>query len=260
MNTLRGTFDEDAELYDRMRPRYPADLVTDLVVLTGLTSWSRVLEVGPGTGQLTVPLAELGCEVTAVELGPSLAAVARRNLRGFPRAHVEVSPFEEWTPSSEPFDLVVCATAIHWIDPALRFTRAADALRTGGALAIVTTHHVAGGSGKFFEQAQRCYERWDPATRPGIELSDEASTETVFGEMEHPPWGGPVRVRRHGREITYTAEQYPDLLMTYSGHRDLAPDARHGLLACIRTLIDEQHGGSITKRYLHELLTVRKAA
>ncbi|WP_327365690.1 class I SAM-dependent methyltransferase [Streptomyces sp. NBC_01217] len=260
MNTLRGTFDEDAELYDRMRPHYPAALVTELAALSGLTSRSRVLEVGPGTGQLTVALAEPGCELTAVELGPSLAAVARRNLRGFPRAHVEVSPFEEWTPPPDPFDLVVCATAIHWIDPARRFTAAADALRPGGTLAIVTTHHVAGGSEEFFAQAQRCYERWDPATRPGVRLSDEASMNTVFGELEHPPWDGPVRVGRHAREITYTAEQYLDLLMTYSGHRDLAPGARNGLLACIRALIEKHHGGRITKRYLHELLTVRRGA
>ncbi|WP_323180112.1 hypothetical protein [Streptomyces sp. NBC_00893] len=60
----------------------------------------------------------------------------------------------------------VCATAIHWIDPTVRFTGAADALRPGGTLALVTTHHVAGGSEGFFEQVQRCYERWDPATRP----------------------------------------------------------------------------------------------
>ncbi|MEU9619520.1 class I SAM-dependent methyltransferase [Streptomyces sp. NPDC088251] len=259
MNTLRGRFDEDAELYDRMRPSYPADLVTELAALAGLTARSRVLEVGPGTGQLTVPLAALGSEVTAVELGPSLAAVARRNLRGFPRAHVEVSPFEEWAPPPDPFDLMVCATAIHWIDPAQRFTRAAQALRPGGTLALVTTHHVAGGSVEFFARVQRCYERWDPATPPDTVLPNETSTETVFEELAHPPWDGPVQVRRHPREITYTSAEYLDLLMTYSGHRALAPAARHGLLASIRTLIDEQYGGSITKRYLHELLTVRKA-
>ncbi|MEV5200441.1 class I SAM-dependent methyltransferase [Streptomyces sp. NPDC053720] len=260
MNTLRGAFDEDAELYDRMRPRYPAELVAGIVTLAGLSPRSRVLEIGPGTGQLTVPLASAGCEVTAVELGPSLAAVARRNLRDFPRAHVEVCPFEEWPLPPDPFDLVVCATAIHWIDPAVRFTGAADALRPGGTLALVTTHHVAGGSEEFFEQVQRCYERWDPATRPGLVMPDEASTETVFDELDRPPWAGPVRASRHVREITYTAEQYLDLLMTYSGHRALAPDALHGLLGCVRGLIDDRYAGRITKRYLHELLTVRKAS
>jgi protein-L-isoaspartate O-methyltransferase len=73
----RSTFDEAAELYDRARPGYPAALFDDLVELAGIGPGSRVLEIGPGTGQATVPLAERGCRIVAVELGPQLAAVAR---------------------------------------------------------------------------------------------------------------------------------------------------------------------------------------
>jgi SAM-dependent methyltransferase len=76
----RWTFDEAAGLYDRARPGYPAALFDDLVELTGIGPGSRVLEIGSGTGQATGPLAERGCRVVAVELGPRLAAVARRNL------------------------------------------------------------------------------------------------------------------------------------------------------------------------------------
>lgn len=50
---LRDTFDEAADLYDRARPRYPQALVDDLVRAAGLGPGSRVLEIGPGTGQLT---------------------------------------------------------------------------------------------------------------------------------------------------------------------------------------------------------------
>lgn len=48
-----------------MRPRYPSELVAGIVTPAGLTPHSRVLEVGPGTGRLTVPLAEIGCELRA---------------------------------------------------------------------------------------------------------------------------------------------------------------------------------------------------
>ena len=72
---LRATFDQAAELYDRARPRYPAALFDDLAGLTGIGPGSRVLEIGPGTGQATVTLAERGCRVVAVELGADLAAV-----------------------------------------------------------------------------------------------------------------------------------------------------------------------------------------
>src|SRR5437879_5412170 len=87
----RESFDEVAELYDRARPGYPQRLIDDLVALTDLDKRCRVLEIGSGTGQLTVPLAERGLSVVAVELGSSLAEIARRKLAPFEHAEV-VSP------------------------------------------------------------------------------------------------------------------------------------------------------------------------
>src|SRR5919109_4571971 len=77
---LSRTFDEDAERYDRARPGYPPELYDDLEELAGAGPGSRVLEVGCGTGQATVPLAGRGCRITAVEAGACMAAVARRNV------------------------------------------------------------------------------------------------------------------------------------------------------------------------------------
>ncbi|MFC8125125.1 class I SAM-dependent methyltransferase [Streptomyces sp. NPDC057302] len=253
---LRGVFDGDAELYDRVRPRYPAGLVDELVRQAQLGSGSRVLEVAPGTGQLTVPLARTGSALTAVELGPALAAVARRNLANWPLAHVEVDEFEAWPLPAEPYDLVVCATAFHWLDPAVRVPKMRQALRPGGTLAIVTTEHVAGGSAEFWVEVQGCYERWDPdATEPGLRLTPESELRTDTGELERTDGLGPVVVRRFARDITYTADQYIDVLRTYSGHRALDDHTREGLLGCVRELIDGTYGGSISKRYLHELIT-----
>src|SRR5256885_12225749 len=75
---LRATFDQAAELYDRARPGYPRELFDDFAELGQLRPGDRVLEIGPGTGQATVPMAERGFHITAIELGPSLAAVADR--------------------------------------------------------------------------------------------------------------------------------------------------------------------------------------
>src|SRR5262245_54319694 len=107
---LRGTFDQDAERYERARPRCPAPLIEELCRVTGAAPGVRVLEIAPGTGKLTVDLARSGCAVTGVELGPSMAAVARRRLADFPEVKVVTADFEQWELPAEPFDAVVCAT------------------------------------------------------------------------------------------------------------------------------------------------------
>ena len=119
-----------------------------------------MLELGPGTGQATVPLARRALAVTAVELGSGLAGVLRRRVAAFPAVDVVNAAFEEWEPAHH-FDAVVAATAWHWLDPAVRLRKIEGALRPGGALTVISTHHVAGGDADFFEDVQYCY---TPAT------------------------------------------------------------------------------------------------
>jgi len=126
------SFDAVADAYDRYRSAYPEKVEHAVVALSGLRRGSRVLEIGCGTGQLSVPLAARGVELTAVELGPRLAARAQRNLEPYANARVEVGSFEAWPHPSEKFDAVVSASAFHWLDPAIRGAKSAEALRPGG--------------------------------------------------------------------------------------------------------------------------------
>jgi SAM-dependent methyltransferase len=252
---LSRTFDEDAELYDRARPGYPPELYDDLGELAGACPGSRLLEVGCGTGQATVPLAGRGCRITAVEAGPHMAAVARRHLAGTTTVEVVTAEFESWPLPEEPFDAVVSASAFHWIDPAVRMAKAADALRPGGALAVVRSQHVMGGTEEFFVEVQRFYERFDPETPPGLRPPAAADIDGSDHEEEVARSGrfGPTVFRRYEQDLTYTTSEYLELLRTYSGHRALPDAVRNGLLGSIAGLIDGRYGGRVTKRYLIEL-------
>lgn len=211
---------------------------------------SRVLEIGCGTGQAAVDLAKRGYEVVAVEIGAELAAIARRRLARFPATEVIVADFEHWELPTEPFDAVVSATAFHWIDPEIRFVKAADALLPGGLLAVIDTDHVSGGTEQFFVDVQDCYECWDPKTEPGLTLPAAGDVEANRDEAAQSGRFGPVTVRHYEWEGAYSTFDYLELLLTYSGHLALELRARAGLLDCIAALIDNRYGGSITKRYL----------
>jgi SAM-dependent methyltransferase len=261
---LRRTFGSVAERYDRARPGYPEATVDDLVALAGLSRGAPVLEIGCGTGQLTVPMARRGLAVTAVELSPELAEVARGNLAAVPAAPgvappvVEVGAFEDWSPvGTQRFDLVVAATSFHWVDPAVRVPRAVGLLRPGGSLAVIGTEHVASDD-EFFDLAQDCYVRWDPDVTEPAPMSPASAVPEAVAELDDSPLLGPVTLRRYEWDATYTAAAYIELLLTYSGHLALPAAARDGLLGCLTDLI-EGRGGRVTKGYLTELRIARRA-
>ncbi|MFJ8822361.1 class I SAM-dependent methyltransferase [Streptomyces sp. NPDC102467] len=256
---LRRTFTEDAELYDRMRPGYPPRMYDDLADLAGSGPGCRVLEVGAGTGKATVQLAARGCRIVAVELGHAMATVARRRLADHPGAEVVVAEFETWPLPPHPFDLVLAATSWHWIAPEIRVAKAVAALRPGGSIATVSTHHIKGGTEAFFAASQRCYEHFDPTTPPGITLQPASHVPKDEAELTASGRFEPAVFRRYEWDATYTTRQYLDLLSTYSGHRDLDPAARAGLYDSLAGLVDGRHGGRITKRYMTELRLARLA-
>ena len=134
----RALFDGVAELYDTSRRGYPRELVELMLETAGLREGSRVLEVGCGTGQLTEQLARHGCDVTAIDIGPSMVAVARRRLGRAPVRFAVVS-FEEFEGGDGSFDLLVSAMAFHWVDPEVKFDKTARVLRPGGWLALLAT-------------------------------------------------------------------------------------------------------------------------
>jgi SAM-dependent methyltransferase len=253
---LKTTFDEAASLYDEVRPGYPEDLFDDVVSLSGIPAGGKILEIGCGTGQATVPFARRGYRILCIELGENLAAVARRNLEGYSNADVRTGAFEESALQEGAFDLAISATAFHWLDPAVAYPKVAGALRDGGSLALFWNIHVhSNASEGFFEAAQRIYEReareiWDHKYE-GPPRSDEIPDRT--GEIEGSGLFGAVTRRNYRWDETYDAEGYLRVLNTYSGHRSLRDDTRERLFCGIADLIDKRFHGRIVKGYLTTL-------
>jgi SAM-dependent methyltransferase len=258
---LRETFGEDAVLYDRMRPGYPSALFDDLAAAAGLVPGARVLEIGPGTGQATRPLLERGYRVTAVELSPTMAEVLGERCASYGELlDIHVCSFENFAHAAhaEPFTTIVAATAFHWVDPTVGLRKCAALLHPGGVLATVATHHIEGGDTPFFNGVQACYERWDPATPPGLRLEPSAQIPFDLRNVSDNELFEDPSFTRYEWEQRYTIAAYRDLLMTYSGHRAMPPDDLAGLLSCITALANTQFGGSISKRYMNELRVLRR--
>ena len=131
---LAATFDAIGTAYEG-RPGYPGWVYGRLVGACGLRPGAAVLEVGPGAGQATLPLLDHGAQVTAVEPGAALARHLTERTRGR-GAEVVVSRFEDFDVPEAAYDLVVSATAFHWVDPDAGLAGFARGLRDLGWLAL----------------------------------------------------------------------------------------------------------------------------
>lgn len=263
-------FDPIADQYDRARPGYPSALFDDLADITGLRGPAHAVEIGCGTGQASRDLLLRGWEVTAVEPGEAMAAIARRHFASQPFA-LEPATFEAWDPGGRTFDLAFSATAFHWVDPAIRWAKAASVLRPAGHLALVTNYTVRGGTfSELYAAASALHAKYAWATDEGpppteaevvAALSAAAPdigsvwgiAEPKAGATEAGASFAPPVVRCYPWEQRYTAPEAVALLSTYSLYLALPPDHREPLLAGIQALIDEQFAGEVTRLYVSVL-------
>jgi SAM-dependent methyltransferase len=209
-----------------------------------------------------VPLARRGYRILCIELGENMAAVARRNLEGYPQAEVRTGAFEEWPLQEGAFDLTISATAFHWLDPAIAYPKAAGTLRDGGSLALFWNVHVhSDASEEFFEAAQRIYEREapeivGPEDYKGLPRPHEIPDRTE--EIQNTSLFGSISTRHYRWDETYDSWSYLRVLSTYSGHRSLNDDTRERLFRGLADLIDTRFGGCIVKGYLTALYVAER--
>jgi len=228
-----------------------------LLGLADIGSHARVLEIGPGTGQLSVAIASRGASLLAVELGSNLAALTRRNLASVANTEVVVANFDDWRGASEAFDAVVAATSFHWLNPSTRVGKCASLLRPGGALAVVETRWgVAVGQDPFFTASQTCYARWTPNRDPA--WRQVRPEDVVPMRLDADPDMVMVAQRRYVVERTYTSSEYSDLLSTFSDVLVLERATREGFLNSMTTLIDSRFGGQVTRHDLYDLSVARR--
>lgn len=249
-------FDQEAERYDRSRPRYPDVVIDEL--LGPDPCGLEVLDVGCGTGIATRPMAERGAKVLGVELAPRMAEIARRH-----GISVEIGAFEEWDAAGRSFDRVTSAQAWHWLDMPAATAKAASLLRTNGSLGLIwsggahpddladaledvySTVVPSGTHGLF--RGYAAHRMTD--IRTGLDGVVDAITATPdFGAATEDwfPW------TRH-----YQRDQWLELLLTNSQYSALAAKLRHRLLDAVATTIDD-YGGSFLMNFETVLITAKR--
>lgn len=265
----RSAFDSVPAIYDRARPEYPAALFDDLFAYLTVPSAVRsdahearphpeIIEVGPGTGQATRALLERGARVTAVELGPGLAAFLAAKYRGHPHLRVLTGAFEDVSLEAGQWDAIVSATAFHWIDRDERMSQPYALLAPGGVLAVIDTNQVRSEADRgFFDRSFPIYLRYRPTERNDEGLPPDV-VPPIFDEMRDSGLFGDVRLWRYRWDQRYDGAAYEDLLRSYSDTQAMEPALRDGLIADLRAMVEAESGGYVVRPLVITLVAGRR--
>ena len=170
------------------------------------------------------------------------------------------SNFERWNPpDGTSFDLVYAATAWGWIDPVVKYAKAAALLRPGGHLAAWAAEHgMPEGFDPFFTDIQAVYNEigeghpgpWPPP------IPDEVPDDSAA--FEESDWFDVVAVRRYVWAIDYDADGYLALLNTFSGHIAMDPAKRAHLYDEIRRRLTARPSGTVHRHWVAVMTVGRR--
>ena len=137
--------------WDHHTPGGLEKVTAAVLASASLPPGARVLDLGCGTGQLSLPLAERGARVLAVDVSPEMIARLEQNARERRLPGVEglVMPIETLSLPQGCVDLIVTSYALHHLRDTDkdRVVRAAHHwLRPGGTLVVADMMFGRGGT------------------------------------------------------------------------------------------------------------------
>ncbi len=260
MNGLGWTFDTVADTYEKMRPGYVDELYQTIFDYAPLNNTSRVVEIGIGGGQATLPFLETGCELTAIDYGENFCEICREKFKEYPNFSAVSGKFEDVELNGE-YDLIYSASAFHWISEKIGYKKVYDMLKDGGVFARFANHPYRDkGKSALSEEMNQIYAEYyykyhNKKQETLVEYSEEqAQSRALIAEK----YGfTDIQYNLFYRTRTFSAKEYKMLLSTYSDHIAIEERIRTEFFSQIEKAIN-RHGGEITIYDTIDLQLARK--
>ena len=259
-NGLNWTFDTVADTYEKLRPGYTNELYQAIFEYKLINNMSRVVEIGIGGGQATLPFLQTGCNLTAVDYGENFCEICREKFKDYPNFSAVSGKFEDIDFNGE-YDLIYSASAFHWIPEEIGYKKVYDMLKNGGVF-IRFANHPYRDKGKpalseDIDQiyAEYYYKFYNKEPETPIEYTEQQAHDRALIAEEYDFTD--IQYKLFYRTRTFSAEEYIKLLGTYSDHIAIEETIRNEFFSKIEEAINRL-GGEITIYDTIDLQLARK--
>jgi SAM-dependent methyltransferase len=216
-----SSFGAAADLYDSVRPTYPAEAVAWSFEPLGPGHW-RVADIGAGTGIMTRVLVRLGHHVIAVEPDELMRA---RLMATTPEVEAVPGSAENLPFAESAMDAAIAAQAYHWFDPPRARPELARVIRPGGVFAAIWNERD--DSTPWVSEYSRIVE----GDRGPNDVPDDVRDRPDFGELF-----APVEYRVFHHQQAHSPDSLVALLRSRSYYLTATPQRRLALDSAVREL------------------------
>ncbi|WP_439366106.1 class I SAM-dependent methyltransferase [Bradyrhizobium sp. DASA03005] len=139
MTVASDAFRGSAPYYARHWKTYPEDLFRSLVRVCGLTTRSRAIDLGAGTGQAAIPLARWVADVLFVDPSDEMVVEGKRMAEAAGVTNIDflVSRAEDLDERISSFDIATIAGSFHWMDREAVLQKLDKMIKPGGCVAVI---------------------------------------------------------------------------------------------------------------------------
>jgi len=242
-------FGEDPDLYDFARPPYPAELFGWLATRASLEAGSTCFEIGAGTGHATLPILNLPVgHITAIEPDARLAAKLRDKAGSTPSLEINVAKFEDASLEDAHYDFGFAAMSMHWLPRMKALTKARNALKPGGHLAMWwNVYHNSAEPDAFDRATAHLFNgiEQDPNATSGVGAF-ALNLAARLGELRNAGFKDAEHALFE-QEVTFSPTSLSALYGTFSRVRMAPAETRERLRSEAERIVREQFGGSVTR-------------
>ena len=247
----RLVFDTIPEQFDEFRPHYGKELFDYFISKANIGRGTKVLEIGPGTGQATTPVLETGCDYKAIELGEHLAEFMREKYKGYENFSLVNDDFITYDFGEEKFDVIYSAATIQWIPEKVAFSKTFELLKSGGMLAMMFLRmDYETPQPELYKEIQRVYdEHFKPEYKYTMgSFKYDNALNYGYTQLETDLFHG---VRE------FTGDEYMKYIGTHSDHISLKEPYRTPFFKGIENAV-KAHGDRVVFNDTYILKTVCK--